>query len=184
MLFGAKEIFAVEAMTEPDLEVPSAVWGRLRIWCRNESFGDYENPYNALHSAAECFREMLDAYPDLWDSTFDLVEDAERFRLFNEAIYIGSHSDTDQIVDLADRYWKFDFLTNWGEHTNGIKGLLAFDPNGEVLFMVEDRDELVRAFRFPQTCFTKTAADFVEWFDSEAERLQNKTGEQAASSNH
>ncbi len=181
MLFGTKEIFAVEAMTEPDLEAPSAVWGRLRIWCCNESFGDFENPYNALHSGAECCREMLNAYPDLWDSTFDLVQDAERFRLFNEAIYIGSHSETKQIVDLADRYWKFDFLTNWGEHTNGLKGLIAFDPNGEVLFMVEGRDELVRGFRFPQTYFMKAAAGFVGWFDAEVERLQNKTKEQATS---
>ncbi|MEZ5330339.1 MAG: hypothetical protein R3F19_35275, partial [Verrucomicrobiales bacterium] len=165
------------------LVAPSAVWGRMRIWCRNESFGDFENPYNALYSASERFRVMRDAHPNLWDPTFEGLEDTEIFRIFNEAIYNGTHSNSDEIVDLADRFWKFDFLTNWGEHFDPLKGLLAFDPNGEALFMIEDGDDRVRGFRFPQASFVEAASDFVRWFDSEAERLQNMAGEQVAAPN-
>jgi hypothetical protein len=182
MLFGSKDIFAIEAVTEVDLVAPSAVWGRMRIWCRNESFGDFDNPYNALYSASESFRTMCDAHSDLWDPTFEGLEDAEIFRIFNEAIYIGTHSDS-EVVDLADRYWRFDFLTNWGENFDPLKGLLAFDPNGDSLFMVEDGDDRVRGFRFPEASFVQAASDFVRWFDSEAERLQKKTGEQVAAPN-
>jgi hypothetical protein len=181
MLFGTKDTFGVEAMTEADLARPSTVWGRMRIWCQNESFGDFENPYNALYSASECFRSALNAFPDLWDSAFDDLDDAQIFQQFNEAIYTGMDLGAEEISQLAARYWKFDFLTNWGEHFNPLKGFLAFDPNGDTLFMVEDGNDAVRGFRFPQSCFVRAATDFVDWFDSEAERLHKKTGEQAAS---
>lgn len=181
MLFGTKDTFGIEAMTEADLARPSTVWGRMRIWCQNESFGDFENPYNALYSASECFRSALNAYPDLWDPAFDDLDDAQIFQQFNEAIYTGVDLGAEEISQLAARYWKFDFLTNWGEHFDPLKGFLAFDPNGDTLLMVEDGNDVVRGFRFPQSCFVRAATDFVDWFDSEAERLHKKTGEQAAS---
>jgi|688.fasta_scaffold977595_1 hypothetical protein len=157
MLFGTKDSFGIEAQTEVDLTLPSAVWGRMRVWCQNESFGDFENPYNALYSASERFRSALHAYPDLWDATFDGLEDAQIFQKFNEAIYTGTNLGIEEIVVLSNRYWKFDFLTNWGEHFDPLKGFLAFDPNGDTLFMVEDGNEVVRAFRFPQPYFGRSA---------------------------
>jgi hypothetical protein len=183
MLFGTKDSFGIEAVTEVDLSPPSAVWGRMRIWCQNETFGDLENPYNALYSASEGFRSALQVHPDLWDSTFDDLDDAQIFQKFNEAIYTGVDLGVKEISQLAYRYWKFDFLTNWGEHFDPLKGFLAFDPNGDTLFMVEDGNEAVRGFRFPQPCFVRAAKDFVDWFDSEAERLQKKTEEQDDPSN-
>jgi hypothetical protein len=180
MLFGTKDSFGVEAVTELDLPLPSAVWGRMRVWCQNESFGDFENPNNALYPASESFRSALNAYPDLWDSSFVALTDAQIFQRFNAAIYTGSDLSTEEISDFTDRYWKFDFLTNWGEHFNSVKGFLAFDPNGDTLFMVEDCSDVVRGFRFPQACFVRAATGFVDWFNSEAERLQKKTREQAA----
>lgn len=180
MLFGTKESFGIEAETEADLTPPSTVWGRMRVWCQNESFGDFENPYNSLYSASECFRSALHAHPDLWDSTFDDLDDAQIFQKFNEAIYREADLGAEEISHLADRYWKFDFLTNWGEHFDPLKGLLAFDPNGDTLFMVEDGNNAVRGFRFPQADFVRAASGFVGWFDCEAERLQNQTGEPVA----
>jgi hypothetical protein len=175
MLFGTKDSFGIEAETEVNLMPPSTVWGRMRVWCQNESFGDFGNPYNALHPAAESFRSALHAHPDLWDPAFDGLDDAEIFQKFNQAIYTGVDSGGEEIPHLADRYWKFDFLTNSGENFDPLKGFLAFDPTGETLFIVEDGNDAVTCFRFPQACFVRAATDFVAWFDSEAERLQKKS---------
>lgn len=69
MLFGLKEAFAIEAMVEPDLVPSSAVWGRMRIWCKGTSFGDYDSSHCAL--PAEHLQELSAEVQDLRHLSLD-----------------------------------------------------------------------------------------------------------------
>lgn len=51
MLFGDRLDFAIEADVEPSLEPPSAVWGRMCVWCRGVALGDLGEPHCALYPA-------------------------------------------------------------------------------------------------------------------------------------
>ena len=70
-LFGDRAGFAIEAMVEPLLPVPSAVWGRMRIWCENTPIGNIDETCCALYPSYMCFGDLLTNLPHLWRSEFE-----------------------------------------------------------------------------------------------------------------
>src|SRR5262245_40059927 len=122
MLFGSKQAFAIEAMVEPDLLAPSAVWGRMRIWCQSIPFGDYTEPHCALFPAYESFKSLQASLPHLWEPELSGLSDLQLLNRLDELLF-GCHGDVEvpdnrtasQCGDDWKRYGKFSFLTNWGE---------------------------------------------------------------------
>lgn len=86
MLFGNPTDFAIEAMTEPHLSAPSALWGRMRVVCDKQIYGDYENPHCALYPAYCQFRWFRENVADLWDSSFNGLSNSELHDLLDHAI--------------------------------------------------------------------------------------------------
>lgn len=172
MLFGTKNSFAIEALVEPDLLPPSAVWGRMCLWIHSEMLGDLNSPHCSLDASAEGMREKADGLESLWDSSFDALTDEERFQLFDWAIYLDDERSIDEAIRDASRYWRFDFLTNWGEHLNRLKGFLAFDPHRQkVLMMIRRADESLLIIHLDRDLFYDVAIAFAQWFDAEVARL-------------
>lgn len=173
MIFGTKNSFAIEALLEPDLSPPCAVWGRMCLWIDSEMLGDIDNPYCALYTSAKGMRTMAKCLESLWDSSFDGLTDEERFQLFDRAIYLDDERSIDEAVRDASRYGRFDFLTNWGEHFDPLKGFLAFDPHSQkVLMMIRRADESLLITHLDRDQFYDVAISFAEWFDAEAACLR------------
>ena len=172
MLFGNKDNFAIEAYSEDDLTVPSAVWGRTCIWCSGEMVGDIQERCCALYTSANGFRWRAQNLDALWDESFDGLAADEVFNVFDRAIYVYEEGATEDIAADADRYWKFVFLTNWGEQFDPVKGFLAAQPGKEVLVIIQRPDATLLTSRIDRDWFCRTALGFAEWFDSEEQRLQ------------
>lgn len=72
----------------------------------------------------------------------------------------------------AEQFWRFDFLTNWGEYTEGFKGCLIYHPEGEVGMMIRLPDDSLVCRRVDPDLFVHVAKAFVEWFRQEEVRLR------------
>lgn len=182
MIFGSASSFAIEAMTEPDLQAPSPVWGRMRIWCQDIAIGDITNPYCGLYGSYLGFRELRTALPSLWLPEFADLSDWQIWNRLNEALYgyhgnvpaEDSRSNEDLLRDLRT-YRKFDFLTNWGEQfDNGGKSFIVCTPEQQVRILNR---------KLPKECglsvhtsvfaVARATKEFLGWFEHEAERLGN-----------
>ena len=87
MLCGNPTDFAIEAMTEPNLWAPSAVWGRMPVVCDKQIYGDYENPHCALYPAYCQFRWFRENVIELWESSFNGLSNSELHDLLDHAFY-------------------------------------------------------------------------------------------------
>ena len=183
MLFGRTHEFAIEAMSEPDLPRPSAVWGRMRIWCQGHPIGNYSDRHCALYPAYSAFQELARNLGTLWMQEFEGLSDAQLWNRLDEILY-GYHGDVevhdDRTVEECREDWntygRFNFLTNWGEQ---------FDDNGKSFIFRTDGDtvkvlnwhflqERALALNVPATSVQQAIRDFSAWFDAEVERLRNE----------
>lgn len=180
MLFGRKEFFAIEAMSEPDIQAPSAVWGRMRVWCESASIGDYAEPFCALYPSYCGFNHLARTLPHLWSQELDGLSDIDLWNHFDGLLY-GYHGDTELQDDRTleqcqrdSREWGgYNFLTNWGEQfDNGGKSFILCNPNGVV--WVLNRSHLAErgiSFRTPLNEALVAIGQYIEWFKSESARL-------------
>jgi hypothetical protein len=109
MLFGEPADFAIEAYVEPDLKPPSAVWGRMCVWCRGVPLGDISERYCALYPAYCSFRSLPSCLDSLWAD--------ELAGLGDEGVW--------NFLDADWAAWdRFNFLSNWGERFDGYKAFI------------------------------------------------------------
>lgn len=171
MLFGCKDNFAIEALTEPELELPSAVWGRMCLWSEGTMIGNIAEPFCALYPSATALRKRVQVLDSLWADEFHGLTDTEIFDRFDQAIYSSDDQSVQTIVRNMDLFWKFDFLTNWGEQFDPLKGFLARPPDGDILMIIQLADYSLLSRRIDPDLFVAVASAFIDWFDLEACRL-------------
>src|SRR5689334_8739342 len=97
MLFGDPNDFAIESGVEPDLPRPSPVWGHMCVWCRGVALGDITNTHCGLYVAFRRFGTLLENLDDLWDESFEGLDDQATWNLLDGLLY-GYHLDV-EIVD-------------------------------------------------------------------------------------
>jgi hypothetical protein len=180
MVFGNTESFAIEAMSEPELKAPSAVWGRMRVWCEGKAIGDYSEAFCALYPAYCGFKNLAQTLPDLWTQELDGLSDLALWNHFDSLLY-GYHGDEELQDDRtyeqcradAERWSRFNFLTNWGEQFDADgKSFITCKPEGVVLI-------LNRSGSPKQLISTRTSvnevlsaiAQYIDWFRGESDRL-------------
>ncbi|MDZ7863316.1 hypothetical protein [Acidovorax sp.] len=178
MLFGTEKTFAIEAMSEPDLAPPSAVWGRMRVWCQGMPIGDFFAKQCALYPSYVNFRLLRERLALLWLAEFEGMSAISLWNHLDGLLY-GFHGDV-ELTDVrtleecrqaSEKYGRFDFLTNWGEQfdDNG-KSFILCTPAGEVKVLNWSlaKEEELRA-RLPDVL--QSISEFMNWFESEARRL-------------
>jgi len=176
MIFGSTETFAIEAMTEEGLALPSTVWGRMRVWCQGISIGDFSNKNCGLPYSH--FLDLEETLSSLWLPKFEGMFALNLWNHLDGLIY-GYHGD----VELDDartseeirsdylRYAKFNFLTNWGEmFDRGGKSFIFCTPTGEVrvLNRVAAPGRWLQA-QLPEALHAITG--FLGWYEGECNRL-------------
>jgi len=180
MLIGNPSDFAIEAMVEPDLKLPSAVWGRMCVRIGSITLGDYDDPYCCLYGARAAFDWHAKRQGRLWDDIFNDMSPEDIHLTVRNALY----GDDDRTIDLlhrdSRRYGEFDFLTNWGEQFDGYSSVIVSpDPDTMMIIhrpyvAIESSQRLQESFvvaRCSRSGFLSASAQFVEWFDREAQRL-------------
>lgn len=182
MIFGTKDKFAIEAMSEPTLKAPSSVWGRMRIWCEGESIGNFSEEFCGLYYASECFKYLADKLPTLWSQEFVGLDEIGIWNHLDRLLYGYEGDDEiedDRTLEQCEKDWrewgKFNFLTNWGEQfDNGGKSFILCKPDGTVCVLnrslPSERGILLQA---PLEMVIIAINEYLEWFESEELRLNS-----------
>lgn len=180
MLFGIREVFAIEAMSEPALQPPSAVWGRMQLWCQGISIGDFSDEYCALYGSYLGFKTLSQCLPGLWKPEFDSLSDVALWNRLDELLY-GFHGDiqlednrsVEECREDLENYAMFDFLTNWGEQFDrGGKSFIFCTPTNEVLILNRHLPPgKGLSMKAPLTDVAPAIQGFLTWFEQEAARL-------------
>ena len=183
MLFGLPSAFAIEAMSERDLKIPSAVWGRMRVWCQGTAIGDFSDEYCGLSDTYDGFKSLESSLPNLWRQEFSGLSVVEIWRLLDARLY-GNDGTTeiedDRTIEECRRDWdeygQFNFLTNWGEQfDDGGKSFILCPPEGDVLILNQSLPaQYGIALRAPLLTFKAAVRDFTRWFEVETLRLSGK----------
>lgn len=180
MLFGDRSTFAIEAMVESHLQAPSAVWGRLCIWCEDVCIGNFAEEHCGLYDSYDGFRSLLANLRSLWRAEFANLSDRDLWNLLDEMLY-GYHGDVaieddrtmKQLIQDAHTYGRFNFLTNWGEQFDRDgKSFIVCTPEQQVrilnLSLPPSKGIVLRASMFPVSAVIRV---FLKWFEGEAARL-------------
>ena len=180
MLFGSTDVFAIEAMTETHLRAPSAVWGRMRVWCAGKEIGDFSEAHCGLGAAYQGFKALEQVLPSLWMAEFEHLDDAELWNLLDGELF-GYHGDValddnrtvEECRDAWSRIGQFSFLTNWGEQFDrGGKSFIVCRPGGTVRILNRALSKPPDiACEAPLVQVISAIERFLAWFDLEAKRL-------------
>ena len=185
MLIGDTNDFAIEAMVEPELKLPSAVWGRMCIHVGETTLGDFDDHSCALYPAYGHFKWHAKQSSGLWDDKFNDMSPEQIHDTVRHAIY-GDGDDErtmDEIRRDSRRYSKFDFLTNWGEQFDGYSSVIVSPDSDTMMIMHRPHVEHDSPRRLPgdfvvarcsRSGFLSVSRNFEHWFDREAERLSPK----------
>jgi hypothetical protein len=181
-LFGDRADFAIDAGIEPQLKLPSAVWGHMCIWCRGLVIGDLSNLHCGLYDAYAGIRDALAAVDSLWpdefvgldnESILDFLD--ERLYGFRNGVEVLDDRSAAQCVRDSQIWGKFDFLTNWAESFDGYKAFLVCPPGGPVRILSRDLPQhLGLCVEVSRSGFVDACEAFVRWYDDQERRLQNR----------
>ena len=150
MTFGNPKDFAIEAYHEPS----GSEWGgygRLCIHIEGARLGNIRDNHCSLFHVADRFRALPSIIETLWGEAFVGVSDAEVFGL----------------IDRAQSWEPFDFLTNTGEMFNGTKTFIVCRPDGRVQILYWLRNDTFGSGSCSTQSFRIVAAAFVSWFDEQ-----------------
>lgn len=159
MIFGQQSDFAIEAYHEPS----GPRWGgcgRMAIDIQGVRFGDIRENHCSLFHATDQFRGLCRSIETLWDESFANLSDAEIFAAVDHALYISDECD-------AERYGRFDFLTNTGEQFDDAKTFIICRPDGRVHILYQLRDDTIGSASCSVESFRRVAAAYVQWFDEQ-----------------
>lgn len=184
MLFGTVDRFAIEAMVEPYLTPPSAVWGRMRVWCQGQSLGDYSEEHCALYPAYTSLKELFAILPSLWSGKFnDLTEadildwlDALLFSCCGE-VELADDRSLEQCQTDAEAFGKFSFLTNWGEQFDHEGKSFIFCSDGETVKVLNRslQSQSHASMQAPLAAVQEAITQFCSWFEQQQARLSRDT---------
>lgn len=163
-------------MTEEGLALPSAPWGRMRVWCQGISIGDFSDECCGLPYSH--FLDLKEDLPSLWLPEFEGMSVLDLCNHLDGLIY-GYHGDvelndartSEEICRDSMKYGKFSFLTNWGEMFDSEeKSFICCTPAGEVrvLNRVAAPGRWLQA-QLPEALHAIT--EFLRWYEGECNRL-------------
>ncbi len=182
MLFGKKNDFAIEAMTEPHLKVPSQPWGRLCVWVAGNEIGDYDDPHCGLYPSYESFNEICGILNELWEIEFEHITDIEIWNYLDELLYgyhgnieINDKRNLNEMCADADKYSKYNFLTNLGEmFDRDGKSFILKTPNGKLKILNFDYNEnIINSYLCNEFSFRSAIKDFSAWYEEKLQILDS-----------
>ncbi len=178
-VFGNRADFAIEAGVEPEGHTAAIVWGPMCVWCNGVPLGDLADRHCALYPSYTSFAWLADNLGSLWANELTGFDDIAAWNFLDGLLY-GYHGDTeladarslDECSRDAERWWRFDFLTNWGEQFDGYKSFLLCPPGDSVRVLSRRLPaSMGRGVSVSQRSFVEAASCFVGWFESESLRI-------------
>ena len=166
MLIGEKETFGVECYHDPLPNETRRVFGRMCIWVRGNRLGDIAEPACMLNVTEGHLQGLLQRLESLDDPALRNLSDREAFEFLDRAIYVDDTRSTAQVAKDAERFFKFDMLTNGGESFDHTKSFIIGDGD-QLRVLFEDEERRFLSARVGRASFILTVRGFLAWVAGE-----------------
>jgi hypothetical protein len=166
MIFGTKNIYAIEVYHKPLDDSSFYMTGRLCIHLFNKSFGDINEKDCALYEPYITLVEKIKNI-NILEYNFKLNNDFDIFNFLDEKLYVGEKRPREQIYRDLDLYNKFDFMTNMGEMFNCSKSFLYMDCKKmiHILYQIHDEKDEIICNNIDKILFENISNDFIKWYE-------------------
>lgn len=171
MLIGDKDTFAIECYHDPMPNESRRVFGRMCVWVGGKSLGDITEPSCMLNVTEGQFEGLLNRIDSIDDPALRGLRDREAYNYLNRLLYEDDERSDEQVSLDAERFAKFEFLTNGGESFDRSKSFIA--KTGDQLLVVFD-DEVTgfASGKVPRSAFKLVVKGFLGWVSSEGANAQ------------
>ena len=163
--FGDREQFSIICAHEPFGEEPRHVFGRMCIRAGDKSLGDFGEPACMLNVTASHLQGVLRRLPDLANDGFGGMSDSCIWDTIDKAVYQGDDRSMQEVAADAEKFFKFDFLTNGGESFDKSKSFIVREGDNVRLLFVED-GKAMDSIVVNEGMFRGVVQDFLDWIDS------------------
>ena len=182
MIFGDKNIYAIEVHHKPLDNGPFYMAGRLCIHLFNIEFGDINEEDCSLAEPYMRLNEIINNF-DLIKYDFKLNNDYDIFHFFDHELYVGDDYGKWGFLDkeyynkikwkelegkeINKKLYKYDFMTNEGEMFNNTKSFIYMDIKEiiHILFQVHDDMDEIRCNKINKNIFYNISSEFIEWYE-------------------
>ena len=177
MVFGDKNIYAIEVHHQPQDEDSFYMCGRMCIYLYNKMFGDINNEYCHLYATYTTLVEKSKIITEL-EYDFNLENDVDIFNFLDTKLYIldeDADRTYEQIRNDIKPYLKFDFMTNEGEMFDRTKSFIYMDKNKKIHIMYQtdkynknneqfESGEII-CNEVDKETFENITNDFIRWYE-------------------
>jgi len=175
VIFGDKLEFAIEAMIEPELVVPSHVWGRMCFWVNGFSYGDIRNAHCGLYQCAKHLSKLQKNIDSLTLATTISYNDNELANFLYDSWLRPKTNDFGEQI-YTEEYDKYRFDYGLAEMFDGQYMFFLYKLNAKqlkFLFRGNTSSEIgVGIFRI--TDFLVAVDLFLEWYEIQFVKLESK----------
>ncbi|MEM7430485.1 MAG: hypothetical protein AAF351_00970 [Pseudomonadota bacterium] len=167
MLIGEKQTFAIECYHDPLPNESGHVFGRMCVWLGSKSLGDITEPSCMLSATERCLAELLERLDSLDDPMMRGLSDRDSYNLLNRLLYEDDVRSDEQVSLDADRFAKFDFLTNGGESFDHSKSFIAISGD-QLLIVFDDENTGFGSGKVSRSAFRLVVKGFLGWVVNES----------------
>src|SRR5688572_1587829 len=167
MLIGQKETFAIECYHDPLPNKNGSVFGRMCLWLDGRAVGDINEPACMLNVTEVHLQKVLDRIEALTDPALRNLSDREAFEFLDRALYLDDARSSEQVAADANRFFKFDLLTNGGESFDRTKSFIIGSAD-RVRVLFDDAKRGFVSADIGRASFTLTVRGFLAWIAGEA----------------
>ena len=170
MLLGTKQTFAIECYHDPFPNAAKRVFGRMCVWVNGAPLGDIEEPACMLNVTEGHLSGVIARLEVLSDNTLDELDDQALFNFLDQALYLDDDRTTEEVQNDADKYFKFDFLTNGGESFDRTKSFVV-SSGSNIRLLFSDCKAQFHSALVSQELFVKTITSFFKWIKNEEQNV-------------
>jgi hypothetical protein len=167
MKFGDPQKFAIEVLID-EMPPQGDVWGTSCIHLSGVTIGDLTERHCGLAHFTFAIREHASRLPMLRDHYLNTLSDVQVFEFLDRELYRDEYRGRE-----GDVYWRFDFLTNVGEHFDDWKTFLFARDEHSVTILAQDRNDRVQSFTIDAELFITVVRAYGEWFDAQIQDRQS-----------
>lgn len=120
-----------------------------------------------LNVTAKHLSDVLRRLDKLDESDLYGLSDESLFELLDHALYRGDESTTAQVVTDAERFFKFNFLTNGGESFDNTKSFIVAQQN-QLRLLFQNSSGNFSSVHIAREDFTATVNAFLAWHTAES----------------
>ena len=170
MVFGEKNIYAIEVYHEPQYNTSYYMSGRMCLHLNGIMFGDIDDPCNVLGVTYANLLQVVENIDEIRDD-FNSKTDTEIFNaldamLYDAMLYINDEEKSyEQMMADGKKYWKFDFLTNGGVMFDRTKSFIYLDDFETIHILYQFEDRQIHSAQVSKDIFLEVTNKFLEWFD-------------------